>query len=170
MNTPQERVAFLENQLTDAHRDAEAERRGELVAKLRAVREELLAARTRYKEESIAIRTQSQHRDQIQTKIIEAMNAISASFGLRPAVASYLPNDPELVAWRKQHTALERHRDKLIAARDAFIATMPDPTFCISCEGPNGLLARLEHSGQSLLSILEDSLGEGLKGGLFSVL
>jgi len=158
MNTPQERVAVLENQLADARRNAEAQGRGELVAKLCAVREELLAAQTRYQEESIAIKTQCQYRDQIQTKIIETTNAISASFGLRPAVASYLPNELEVVAWRKQHTALECHRDTLIAARDAFIATMLDPTFCISCEGPNGLLARLEHAGYSLLSILNEML------------
>ena len=158
MNPPEERVAVLENQFVDARRDVEAQCRGELVAKLRAVREELLAARTRYKEESIAITTQCQHRDQIQRKIIETTNAISASFRLRPATANYLPNDLEVVVWRRQHSALERHRDKLIAARDAFIATMLDPTFCISCEGPNGFLARLEHSGHSLFSTLNESL------------
>jgi hypothetical protein len=104
----------------------------------------------------------------VQAKINAVLLALQDSFALRPACADYLPDDPEVEAWARQHAALEEKRDHLIATRDQ----LPDPERdwkeAGSYEGPLGLLARLEYAEANLLRQLgkRDSVEGGVISGV----
>lgn len=141
--------------LARAEQEEHDERRAELVRQLTAVRNEHREAMARYRTLSTQIKRERETRGNAQAKVLAALDALDEHFRERPSVADYLVDDPDVVAWREAHEALERKRDGLILLRDK----LPDPDRDLkeacSYEGAYGRIATLEYAEHNLLHALE---------------
>jgi chromosome segregation ATPase len=151
------RVAEAQVQLASALEAQRRHRRGELVQQLADARKQLREANATYKRLALQVKTEREQRAFIQSKLDQIFAAIDDSWSQRPAVATYLPNDPDVVAWQQQYSALKAERDKLIAERNAILPS--DVMAAVRYEGPTGIVARLQHLEASLLEQVERQVG-----------
>jgi hypothetical protein len=155
-------------QLARAEEAVNAERRTELIGKLAAVRAEIREGRARYGKLRLKIHAQRQDRGNAQEKINSVLRELADSEAARPAVADFLPEDPDVVRWRKHHEALQAKRIRLIGQRDA----LPDPdsngdvTEAAAYEGPQGKIAALEFSEANILRMLGPGRPEAIVTGV----
>jgi hypothetical protein len=159
-----------QQELDRAQQQADRARRTQLVAELAEVRAKLRKARTEHDALVARIHPARERLNNQNGRIMTAMEQIADSEKERPACADYLPDDPEVVAWRKQHAALKVRADNLILERNR----MPDPNDITSeanrYEGPAGLIVVLMYTEQNLMRMLEGRSGMvRLEGGVFPV-
>jgi chromosome segregation ATPase len=124
--TPEEaeaRIAEARAVLAQAEADEKQRRMAGLRFSLAQVRQERPAAEARYQELCDLIHYQAEVRANAQGRVARAFEALRESERQRPEVAEFLPEDPEVVRWRKAHEALKAQCERRIAERDA----LPDP-------------------------------------------
>jgi hypothetical protein len=168
--TARERLELAQQELDQAQEVADNERRHQLVTQLGEVRAELRQARARHQELMARSHKEREARDNAQAKVAQVLEQLAESERTRPAVADYLPEDVEVVAWREIHEALEAKRGRLIAQRDK----LPDPDLALieanRYAGPFGMIATLEFAESNILRQLE---GQGgvirIEGGVYGV-
>jgi chromosome segregation ATPase len=151
---------------TEAQRE---EQRASWKKQLTDNRAQLRGARTEYQQLTQRIKSKREQVREIQVNINKTAAAISASFTARPEIFSYLPSDPECVAWQTRHTELEDLLASLISERDAATPDSQDILRAVSFEGGTGVLATLEYREQAILNALNGTLGTLPEGGVFSV-
>lgn len=165
-------IETLRAELERAEQEEAEELQRQRIAKLAEARAELRRARARYQELNVSIKADRAARAEVQGRTNHVAVRLNEHLRQRPAVADYLPEDPEVVAWRKERTELQQERERLIAERDA----LPDPEaseyFKEACsyEGPFGIIATLEFTVQNLLHQLEGRSGIiRIEGGISGV-
>jgi DNA repair exonuclease SbcCD ATPase subunit len=156
--------------LARIQREEQQQRREDLIQQLTAVRAELRTAEDRYKQLHAQIHKEREDKANAQSHVEAAAEAVRDSWLGRPKIAEYLPDDPEVVAWRTQHQALERRHEERIAKRNALPDPQRDLGEAISYEGPMGRIATLRFSQQNLVNALEGRSGiTRIEGGVFGV-
>ncbi len=144
--------------LTRAEAEQTTQQRAELIQKLSTVRAEHRQAQARYEELATSIKTRRKERAEWQQKINQVVTRIQESWHVRPEVAEYLPDDPEVMEWQRKHTILEQERATLIQNRDQ----IPDPEGDVkeagAFEGVHGSLAQLEFTERNILAQLDPKL------------
>jgi hypothetical protein len=137
-----------------------AEERVAAIAQLENVRTELHQKTALYEQTKRDVIAQREDRANALTHLRNAQEAVNESNRLRPPVALYLPSDPDVTRWQKQHIALELKRNQRKAEHDA----LPDPDVTVEpvagFEGPAGVLAQLHYAEQNLLRRLEGRSGK----------
>lgn len=141
-----------------------ADERQQLVDQLRAVRQDLQTKRRQFPKIKASFTAKSQDVDNARGAILRANADISDSLAERPRVADVLPDDPEVVAWRRRHTRLEAKRDELVAELKALPDPEPDRELAVQL---NHDIIRLEYSEQNLMRRL-DGGGFSPNGGVIS--
>lgn len=153
--TAHQRLELAKQDVAVLEKAAEEERRSGIITQLVELRSQRAQAIDTHAELQGSIQPQRDALWSAQRKVTAALEQIRESEKARPACADYLPDDPEVVRWRKAHTALQRKLDQLITARDA----LPDPdktaTEANQYRGPYGIIAQLEYAEQNLLHALE---------------
>ena len=136
--------------------------------KLAKVREALRQAHAEYRKLAAAYKAGQATVGLIQAKVDDLSFLVGESNSRRPAVADLLPDDPEVVEWRRTHDALVTKRAEAIARREAAKAKAPAPGLAAAYEGELGIVARLEQAERNLIRKLN---GEdlGWQGGAFRV-
>jgi DNA repair exonuclease SbcCD ATPase subunit len=166
----QAELARAQQELDRAQQQADRARHIQLTAELARVRSELRQAREDHDALAARIHPARERLNNQNGRIHTAMEQIAGSEKARPACADWLPDDPEVVAWTKQHAALKVKADRLILERNK----MPDPNDITSeanrYEGPAGLIVVLMYTEQNLMRMLEGCSGiVRLEGGVFGV-
>ena len=154
--------------LASAVKEQHEARHGELVRQLGNVRAQLRMAHRHYQTLTAKIKSDHAERAQIQNKLDMTLFALANNTQKRPAVASYLPDDLEVVTWQRERTQLEVDRDVLIAQRNA-INMGSDIVEAAAFEGPNGTIARLDYIESNLLAQLTGTHATGWTGGVSAI-
>jgi chromosome segregation ATPase len=141
-----------------------ADERQQLVDQLRAVRQDLQTKRRQFPKIKASFTAKSQDVDNARGAINRADDAISDSLAERPRVADVLPDDEEVVAWRKEHTRLEARRAELVTELQALPDPEPSREEAVQL---NHDIIRLEFSEQNLMRRL-DGGGFAVAGGVVS--
>jgi hypothetical protein len=135
------------------------------------VRNQLRQAHATYNRLRRAIRNGQAGVQRAQAEVELASAYISENLQLRPAVAEFLPDDPEVRAWQQQHNELLAQRDRAIARHDAMQATIPNIAEAARYEGNFGVIAELERAQNNLVRKLRgEPIGAGWQGGVYRVL
>jgi hypothetical protein len=167
MSTDQD-VVIARAALHQAEAAARDEQRKELLAKLAAVRAEKAKAYLDYQRLAGQIKQEREGRASMQGQIERVRDMIGQAWADRPTVADFLPDDPEVVAWRRQYESLERERDKLIARVNAAHET-PALELVRYNDPAVGLIPRLEHAEANLLAALDPHARKWTEGGVYPV-
>ncbi len=102
-----------------------------------------------------------------QAKVEELSYYISEAIAQKPAVADFLPDDPEVTGWRARYAKLCARREEAIQKREAAQAAMPSLGEAAKYEGNFGVIANLERAQNNLLRRLRgEPLGGGWEGGI----
>src|SRR5580704_4890210 len=127
--------------LQRAEEDEKQQRRARLIEQLREVHAARLKAEADYLKLAHKIKAERSERARIQTKINQAVERLSESQNRCPRFTAYLPDAPEVVAWRANHQALLATHAKLIEH-----ANRSQPTNIVEAvyfEGPTGTIQTL---------------------------
>ena len=141
-----------------------ADERQRLTEQVQLVRDELRTKRKQFPKIKASFTAKSQDVDNARAAIIHANADISDSLAERPRVADVLPDDEEVVAWRKEHTRLEAKRAELVAELQALPDPEPSREEAVQL---NHDIIRLEFSEQNLMRRL-DGGGFAVAGGVVS--
>jgi len=152
--------------------EAAAEERQRLIGELASVREQHRAGLEHYRKLAAQIKAERAARASTWAKVANVNEAIREWMNKRPAVADFLPDDPEVKNWSRRHAELEQLRAEALAAHNE----LPDPERNIieaaSYEGFTSKIAALEFSESNVLRRLEGG-GSGksfaFKSGVYGV-
>jgi hypothetical protein len=157
--------------LQSAEEQQHEERQKELLRELEKVRAEKQVATARHNELAAAIKQSREQVGQLRSELKRAIEHVNEGIDRRPRVADYLPNDPEVLAWRRQQEALEQTRDRISARlREAGeperhiveLVRYNDPVM--------GILPQLERAEQNLMRQLDpEEHKRFLAGGVYHV-
>jgi hypothetical protein len=170
MTSADNAVITAREALSRAEREQKEQERAENIKRLEGVRAELRTAKARYLELEHAIKTARENMARVREELKRLIERVSQSMDARPAVADILPGDPECVAWRKWHEALEAERDRVIARLHA----LPNPDTHVMemvrlTDPAVGRIPYLENSEANLRRALDPKSGDYLKGGISRV-
>jgi hypothetical protein len=130
------------------------EQRAKLVADLAEVREKMRIGTARYLKIATEIKAKRLEKDNLRGRIRNADERISAHYDTMPRAVDYLPEDPECVAWSKEHEQLKAERQALVDEIRA-INSEQHTQEAIQYESPHGLLASWQLAEGNLLAALE---------------
>ncbi len=159
-------VAEAKAALEQAQQDERKARRQTLIAKLKAIRADIVRARAEYADLSIKYRNGQRAVAEINSQI-EQLH-IQKGLLSKPECADLpeLADDREVVRWKRAAARLDAEIAKLMEQRTEVQNTMPNIVTVVAFEntaGP-GIIARLEQSEASLISELNGEGACGWKG------
>jgi len=154
--------------LQRAEEDEKQRRRAKLIEQLAEVHAARLKAEADYLKLPHKIKAEREARARIQSKINQAVERLSESQNRIPKFTPYLPDSPEVVAWRANHQALLAAHAKLIEQ-----ANRSQPTNIVEAvyfEGPTGKIQTLIYAENNLLAALDpESKRKWMEGGIYAV-
>jgi hypothetical protein len=152
----QEALERAQQELERTRAKVNEEHRAQLVEQLRQVREELRTTRARHQQLTARIHIEREDIWNKQAQITHALDLLGDSHRARPAAADYLPDDVEVVVWRKAHDDLQAKYDQLVRER----SKLPDPEQTIIQSNNDAMLIqRLAFSEANLLRALSGQGG-----------
>jgi hypothetical protein len=136
------------------------------IATLAKVRAELLERQTFYDEHLSIFRAQEQDYSNARAHIIVARQAVDDSERNQPAVAVFLPEDPEVRRWRKHHDQLEQR----LAQMQAEFNALPNPeTLRLALVYAGEQISQLTYSQANLTRKLSGETATWMDGGVSNV-
>jgi hypothetical protein len=155
----QQELNRAQEALAIAQAEADRARHVELVNELAKVRAELRQARSTHAGLVSRIHPARERWQNQQRRINSALEAIADSEHARPACADWLPDDPEVVAWKKNHAALKIKCDRLIQQRDKMEDANDITSEANKYEGFTGIIAQLTFAEANIVRMLEGRPG-----------
>lgn len=111
------RLHHLQAELHDAQRQAAASDREQAIENLALTRSQIREAEDELHSLAIAIKAEDKQRERLRLRLrVRSFDdKIGDSLLRRLEVADFLPNDPEVRAWQKQHDRIVKEQQKTIA-------------------------------------------------------
>ncbi len=164
MNTPFA-VAQARELVAQAEAAQAKERRVQLIDQLKTTRAELRTQQKALEKIRGQVFNGQADLDNVRREIGVVAEALSMFEGQRPSVAGYLPEDPEVLAWRDKCATLEAELERLRAKRVA----LPNIEL-LRAEGVNlaQRVQALQFSESNILNALDGTLAQSPVGGVFA--
>lgn len=159
-------VIEARTQLAQAEADARKERRTKLIEDLRTVRSELKAKRKTYAQLERKVLEGQAALDSIYSSQMAVIDARGRLQTVRPEIADFLPNDPEVLEWNDNIRILDERLVKLREAR----SKLPNVQLLrAEAMRTHDAIMQLEWREGNILNELNNSLAKNRVGGVFGL-